>query len=945
LISDLKENPIQKKIAFLLFFMLGISAIAQHKISIDASLLPQEKSIAITQDIVYMNTSDQSLQEIYLNDWANSFSTKTSPLAKRFAEDYKSSFHFEKEEDRGRTTIYTITDASGNSFEWDRPENVDVIRLKLNNILLPGKSITIKTSYKVKLPDDKFTRYGVNKNGDYRLKYWFLSPAVFNGSWQNYSNKNTDDLFLTPSDFDVTFNLPKDYTLTSDFDLVSEKISEANKTVILYGEKRMQAILYLEKKPNYETIVTDRFEVVTNLEDKKVTPPIKALLIDRIAHYLNENVGEYPFKKMVVSETDYKMSPVYGLNQLPNFISPFPDGFEYDMEQLKTMTHNFLENTLSLDPRTDYWLYGALQINLMMDYVDTYYPKMKIIGNLSNFWIIRWAHVADLEFNDQYPLLYLNMARNNLHQPLSTSKDSLVKFNKNIANDYYGGNGLQYLSDYLGNGTLKKSVKQFYSEKKLKPTSSAEFQQTLSEITDLPVNWFFDNYVDSRNTIDFKIKKVKRKGDSLIVTIQNKKSEAMPVSLYGIDKDSVIVKKWLLPIDSVATTTIPSKGVRKLVLNYESLIPEYNRRNNYKSVRGILNRPLQFRLFQDVEDPDYNQLFVIPIFEYNLYDGISVGAKLYNKTVLPKSVYYKLEPQYGFTSKTLIGSASISLTQNYDTKSLYAMRYGISGNYYSYDQDLFYKRFSEYITFAFRNPDLRDNEKQYINLRNITVSRDENPNDPDQEPNYNVFNFQYVYSNPNLINYYRGSLDYELSQKFSKITAEFEYRKLFLNNRQLDIRAFAGVFVFNDTREDEDFFSFALDRPTDYLFNYNYYGRSEDTGLFSQQLIVAEGGFKSQLEPAFANSWITTVNASTSIWKWIYAYADAGLVHNSHTGTNAVYDTGIRLNLVADYFELYFPMYSSNGFEPGQENYDQKIRFIVTLSPKTLLSLFTRRWY
>ncbi len=217
--------------------------------------------------------------------------------------------------------------------------------------------------------------------------------------------------------------------------------------------------------------------------------------------------------------------------------------------------------------------------------------------------------------------------------------------------------------------------------------------------------------------------------------------------------------------------------------------------------------------------------------------------------------------------------------------------------------------------------------------------------DPDQDPNYSVFDLQYVYSNPNLINYFRGVVDYQISAKFSKISTTLEYRKLFLNNRQLNLRFFAGIFVFNDTREDEDFFSFALDRPTDYLLDYNYYGRSEDSGLFSQQLIIAEGGFKSQLEPAFANSWITTVNASTNIWKWIYAYGDVGLVHNKGRGTNAVFDTGIRASLVADYFELYFPLYSNLGWEPGLPNYDQKVRFIVTLDIKTLLSLFTREWY
>jgi hypothetical protein len=41
-------------------------------------------------------------------------------------------------------------------------------------------------------------------------------------------------------------------------------------------------------------------------------------------------------------------------------------------------------------------------------------------------------------------------------------------------------------------------------------------------------------------------------------------------------------------------------------------------------------------------------------------------------------------------------------------------------------------------------------------------------------------------------------------------------------------------------------FSYAADRPTDYLFDYNYLGRSESTGLYSQQFILAEGGFKSK---------------------------------------------------------------------------------------------------
>ena len=921
---------------------------AQHAIAIEATLHPSERTITIKQQITFRNVSSDTLNEIRLFDWANSFSSKTTPLAKRFAENYESAFHFEKDRDRGKTNIDKVSNHSNRPLQWQRGKNVDILRIITDSPILPGNDYSFHLEYTVKVPDDRFTRYGADKANDYKLRYWYLSPGVYDGEWQVYSNKDTDDLYLAPSEFNITLHYPRGYTLTSDLDVVSEetKPNVINKTTILFGSNRTEVVLYLEKLPSFETIETDKLKVVTNINNSRLNAPVQALMTDRVVHFLDSKLGPYPFDKILISEADYRSNPVYGLNQLPSFISPFPDGFEYDMQQLKTISRNYIKNTFILHPRKDFWLQDALQIYLMMEYVDTYYPHMKIIGNMSNWWVIRWAHVSDLEFNDQYPILYLNMARNNIHQALTTQKDSLVKFNKNIANGYYGGSGLQYLNDYLGDDILAKTIVDFYSKNKLKPISTDDFEKELSNNTDLPVNWFFEDFAASRSTIDFKIKKVEKLGDSLKVFVRNKRDTKLPVSLYGLNKKKEIVfKTWTEPVDSLASITIPAKDIQRLAVNYENKIPEYNRQNNFKTVNGLLNKPIQFRLFQDMEDPHYSQIFFMPIFQYNLYDGVMAGLRLNNKTLLPSHFYYSINPQFASRSRTLVGSASVRYAQHLDEGNLYAMRYGFAGNHYSYDRDLFYTRFSPYITFSFRNPDLRDNRKQFLHLRSVNVHRDDNPDVPRQNPNYNIFNLQDIYSNPNLINYFRTVVDYQISSKFSKVSAEVEYRKLFLNNRQLNLRFFAGVFLFDDTRDNENFFSFALDRPNDYMFDYEYYGRSETSGLFSQQLIIAEGGFKSQLEPAYANSWMATVNASTNIWKWIYAYGDAGLVHNRHRGTRAVFDSGIRVSLVADYFELYFPIYSSLGFEPDMPRYDQKIRFIVTLTPKTLFGLFTRKWY
>jgi hypothetical protein len=127
--------------------------------------------------------------------------------------------------------------------------------------------------------------------------------------------------------------------------------------------------------------------------------------------------------------------------------------------------------------------------------------------------------------------------------------------------------------------------------------------------------------------------------------------------------------------------------------------------------------------------------------------------------------------------------------------------------------------------------------------------------------------------------------------------------------------------LYNKTNS--DYYSFALDRPTDYLFEYNYYGRSENSS-FSQQLIIAEGGFKSKLDTPYANQWMTTINAGYSIWNWIEVYGDAGFLKNKNQRAQFAFDSGIRLNLVTDYFELYLPVYSTNGWEVAQPRYNEK---------------------
>ena len=951
------RNVLRLSLSIFGIFLLGIYASAQNAISIKANLDVENKSFDIFQTIRYQNASNDTLKTVYLNDWNNAYSTKKTPLAKRFTEEFNDKFHFAKSEQRGFTTITDIRDAENNALNYQNAKNhPDVIKIELQRPLLPGAYYNLSISYISVIPDDTFTGFGISDKNEFHLKYWYLTPAVYDGKWEIYSNKNLDDLYVPPADINIELSLPLEYQVVTELNINNVKQTTSQQTYELKGEQRVNTTLILSKQSDFKYVQTDDFTISSNLPTKKVSPEQKALITDKITRYITQNLGEYPHEKLLITRKDYKKDPLYGINQLPDFLRPFPDTFQYELQLLKTAINNYLENTLLINPRKDYWLREGIQIYYLMKYVEQYYPDTKLAGSLADIWGLRAFHAADLMYNDQFGMFYMQMARTNRDQALSTSKDSLIKFNANIANKYKAGVGLRYLDDFVNSGIVERTISEFIKNQKLTITNSKAFETSLKNKTPKNVDWFFEDYVDSRSIIDFKIKDIKKTKDSVTVTIKNKRNNNMPVSLFSMKNDSILSKTWIEDISNVKKVTLARDSIDKLALNYDNTIPEFNMRDNYKSTRGFFfnNKPFQFRLFQDVEDPYYNQIFLMPEFAFNnIYDGITVGAKFYNKTLLRKRLNYRISPQYSFGSNSLTGGVSASYTHNIENRDLFYINYGFSARYSSFAEDSFVTRVTPSLSFVFRrNEDFRSDERRALNFRYLSIQRDlsDRPELAEQllefdEPDYSVFNVRYVKSNPNLVNFSKWFYDLQFAQNFGKFAFNYEYRKLTERNRQYNFRLFAGTFLYNNTDPNSDFFSFALDRPTDYLFDFNYLGRSEASGVFSQQIIIAEGGFKSMLETPFANQWILTTNFSTTLWKYIEAYGDLGFVKNKGMSPNFVYDSGIKVDLVTDFFELYFPIYSKLGWEIAQERYDQKIRIKFTVDPQVLLGLFRRKWY
>lgn len=928
---------------FLLLLLLPLLSQAQHQSKVNATLSAEADNISVFQEITYHNTSNDYLEKIVLNDWNNAFSSKNSALAKRFSDEFVRSFYYASDKELGKTTIYSIRDRSDLPIAFHRPEkHIDLVEIELKYPLAPGAKISFNIQYEIKIPSDKFTHFGFDNNGKIELKDWLLFPARYeNGDFLRYSNENLDDNPNALTDFEITLN-------GFDYRIITSNLKVQKPAVGLYslsGKNLNLVHLVVERKSDFRSFKTTVVEVETNLFDENIDEIWTALTIEKIINFVNDHYPNPNQKKIVVSEADYKRNPFYGLNQLPSFLRPFPDSFLYELKFLKTYTESFLRANLNIDRRKDNWIFDALQMQLILSYLEEHHPDMKMVGGLAKLNILKGYYGTKMNFEDQFYYLYLMMARRNLDQPVGLEKDKLIKFNEQISGKYRAGLNLKHLDSYLGDDALENALKDFFALNQTRATSEADFKALLSIHTNKDINWFFEESVHSRNLIDYKISKIKKNKDSVQITLKNKGEATVPISVFGLKKGEVVFQRWVDHIEIDSTISVFRNGADKVVVNYDGAVPEYNRRNNSKSLKGALypNRPLKLTFFKDFEDPHTNQLFFMPDFRYNYYDGFAPGFRFSNKSMLRKPFVFDVSPLYSFNTQSIVGSYYVGFENQIREGNLYAVNYGIQGNRYHYAPDAEYMRIIPSVLFRIREPNFRDNKQQQIYARYVMVDREKSAFNMElKDENYSVFNLRYTNIQSEITNHFKFSSDVQLSSLFGKLSSQVDFRRLYNNNRQLNLRFFGGLFMYRSTTS--DFFSFATDRPTDYLFDYNYYGRSESEGFFAQQLIMAEGGFKSKLTP-YANQWILATNASFNVWNWIEVYGDLGFIKNQYQSPEFLYDSGIRLNLVTDYFEVYFPMYSNLGWEVGQPNYAERIRFVLTIAPNTLINLFTRKWF
>jgi hypothetical protein len=268
-------------------------------VNIDAS----KKLLGVYQELTFHNQSNDTLSKIVLNDWNNAYSSKNTPLGKRFSDEFVRIFHFAPEKERGSTNNVTVLDESKFMLNWCRfDEHPDIIEIQLKDKLAPGEKANLTLTYVLKIASDRFTRLGYNSNDEMALKNCFLTPARYeNKKFVLYENLNLDDCTNAFTDIDLQVVVPTGFEFTSDIPL------EKRDNVIynFSGKNILQTAFYLERKSTFASYKNSLITVQSNLQDNKLDEIKRAIIIDKIVNYVHEKIGYPAVQSITVSQVDY----------------------------------------------------------------------------------------------------------------------------------------------------------------------------------------------------------------------------------------------------------------------------------------------------------------------------------------------------------------------------------------------------------------------------------------------------------------------------------------------------------------------------------------------------------------------------------------------------------------------------------------------------------------
>lgn len=537
--------------------------------TINARMDEAAHRIDADETLVYTNNSPNQLQEIYFHLFQNAFN-KGSYLHNLEIEKGQKP-RLGKHEAAGEGTI--ITDLKVDGVPVSSTLDNTVMQLKLNKPLNPGEKITItmhfKTWYDKGSTRRRMAMYDAWGFMHYNGCQWYPKVCVYDRKfgWDTYQHLNKE-FYGDFGTFDVALDFPKNYVLEATGVLTNREEAlpedlrakldirnfakkpweEAPSIITPYVKWERKVWKYhaegvhdfaFTADPSYRLADTtwNGIECVAICQEPHASGwQTAAHYVMKVIKTFSEDIGPYGYPKMVAADArdgmEYPMLTLDGGRE-PGFhgllVHEIGHNWFYGMvgsneTYRAALDEGFTQFLTSWGLRKidgDTLPAATLKPKLLNEFTE---PTLVIDRNVLNPYTLDALQKKDMP---------LNTHSNDFHDALGHEGGYRSVYYKTATMLY----NLQYV---LGDSLFHAALQHYFMQWRYAHPYFEDFRASFIQFTQVDLNWFFDEWLETTKSIDYSIDKVKRAKDrpkTWDIHLSRQGQSQMPIDFTVIAKD------------------------------------------------------------------------------------------------------------------------------------------------------------------------------------------------------------------------------------------------------------------------------------------------------------------------------------------------------------------------------------------------------------------------
>jgi hypothetical protein len=438
---------------------------------------PAEKSADAWMKLQYLNRSPDTLTYIWFNVWPNAYRNDRTQYTDQLLENGDTRFYFSTKEQKGYLNRLDFRVNGSLARIEDHPEFMDVVKCILPKPLLPGDSVTIVSSFHLRLPFN-FNGYGYGVR-HVEVRNWYPEPAVYDSKgWHPMTFLVQGGAYHEAADYEVDMEAPPAYKIATGAlaDTISRSVDSNHYHFSIKNANAFSWIADTKYAVKTDTLQLDGRQITLQYfyltsppfgDFNKIFQTTKAYI-----RQLSQWLMPYPHSNLSLVQADHIEDQDFsGVLSIP----AKSNSNQFTTALRREMLGQWFQTMLMSDQRDQPWLSKG-----MMKYYDN-----------------RLIHQFPKDFPRGFPypadILWLRVAENQrTTQPISQAAPKFTATNDSLIPATKASLWLSLLEDSMGIKSFDRIMPEYFSVWQFNHPDSTQFKRIADSLSHKNLQLLFD---------------------------------------------------------------------------------------------------------------------------------------------------------------------------------------------------------------------------------------------------------------------------------------------------------------------------------------------------------------------------------------------------------------------------------------------------------------------